>query len=111
MGGCLDIFSLVYRLFSFSLSLGDGPIQTEILPQRAFKPKTTNQPNVLEDLVCMVDILIVQCTAEEETDTNDVLATEELFILVCTDIVSCVPAPWVSGKLEEMHIQTFFPKI
>ena len=24
-GGCLDIFSLVY-LFSFSLSLGDGPI-------------------------------------------------------------------------------------
>ena len=24
-GGCLDIFSLIY-LFSFSLSLGDGPI-------------------------------------------------------------------------------------
>ena len=31
-------------LFSFSLSLGDGPIQTEILSQRAVKPKTTNQP-------------------------------------------------------------------
>ena len=30
---------------SFSLSLGDGPIQTEILSQRAVKPKTTNQPN------------------------------------------------------------------
>ena len=44
-GGCLHIFSLVY-LFSFvSLSLGDGPIQTEILSQRAIKPKTTNQPN------------------------------------------------------------------
>ena len=43
--GCLDIFSLIYHLsFSFSLSLGDGPIQTEILSQRAFKPK--NQPNV-----------------------------------------------------------------
>ena len=34
-GGCLDIF--------FSLSLGDGPILTEILSQRAVKPKTTNQ--------------------------------------------------------------------
>ena len=25
-GGCLDIFSLVYHFFSFSLSLGDGSI-------------------------------------------------------------------------------------
>ena len=25
-GGCLDIFSLVYHFFSYSLSLGDGPI-------------------------------------------------------------------------------------
>ena len=31
-------------LSSFSLSLGDGPILTEILSQRAVKPKTTNQP-------------------------------------------------------------------
>ena len=39
-------FSLVY-LFSFlSPSLGDGPIYTEILSQRAVKPKTTNQPIV-----------------------------------------------------------------
>ena len=30
-------------LFSFSLSLGDGLIWTEILFQRAVKPKTTNQ--------------------------------------------------------------------
>ena len=43
-GGCLDIFSLI-SLFSFlSPSLGDGPIETEILSQRAVKPKTTNQP-------------------------------------------------------------------
>ena len=43
-GGCLDIFSLLYPFFSFSLSLGDGSIQTEILSQRAAKPKTINQP-------------------------------------------------------------------
>ena len=43
-GGCLDIFSLVYHFPSFSLSLGDGPIWTEILSQGAVKPKTTNQP-------------------------------------------------------------------
>ena len=44
-GGCLDIFTLIYPfLSSFSLSLGDGPILTEILSRRAAKPKTTNQP-------------------------------------------------------------------
>ena len=43
---CLDIFFLSpqYHLFTVSLSLGDGLIQTEILSQKAFKPKTTNQP-------------------------------------------------------------------
>ena len=42
--GCLDKFTLVYHLslFSFSLSLGDGPIWTDILSQRAIEPKTTN---------------------------------------------------------------------
>ena len=45
-GGCLDIFySLLSFLSYFSLSLGDGPILTEILSQRAVEPKTTNQPN------------------------------------------------------------------
>ena len=44
-GDGLDIFfSHLSLLFSFSLSLGDGPIETEILSQRAVKPKTTNQP-------------------------------------------------------------------
>ena len=44
-GGCLNIFcSHLSLLFSFSLSLGDGLIQTEILSQRAVKPKTNNQP-------------------------------------------------------------------
>ena len=31
-------------LFSFSLSLGDGPIKTEIMSQRTVNSKTTNQP-------------------------------------------------------------------
>ena len=45
MGVVCAFFSLVY-LFSFlSHSLGDGPIYTEILSQRAVRPKTTNQPN------------------------------------------------------------------
>ena len=35
-------FSHLSFLSSFSLSLGDGPIQTAILSQRAVKPKTTN---------------------------------------------------------------------
>ena len=42
-GGCLDIFTLLYPCSPLSLSLGDGPIQTEILSQRAVIPKTTNQ--------------------------------------------------------------------
>ena len=54
-GGGLDIFTLIYPFSSFSLSLGDGPIQTEILSQRAVKPKTTNQPIVV--CICMYSIL------------------------------------------------------
>ena len=37
-------YSHLHFLFSFSLSLGDGPIYTEILSQRAVITKTTNQP-------------------------------------------------------------------
>ena len=37
-------YSHLSFLSSFLLSLGDGPIQTEIRSQRAVKPKTTNQP-------------------------------------------------------------------
>ena len=44
-GGCLDIFSLIYHFSFLSPCLGDGPIETEILSQRAVKPKRTNQPN------------------------------------------------------------------
>ena len=45
---CLDIFfSRLPFLFSYSLCQGDGPIQTEILSQRAVKPKSNNQPTNL----------------------------------------------------------------
>ena len=37
-------FSRLAFLFSFSLSLGDGPISAEILPKRAVKPNAANQP-------------------------------------------------------------------
>ena len=41
---CLDIFFLMpISSFSFSLSLGDGSIYTEILSERVIKPKTINQ--------------------------------------------------------------------
>ena len=42
-GGCLDICSLIYLFPFLSPSLGDGPIYTETLSQRAVKPKN-NQP-------------------------------------------------------------------
>ena len=42
-GGGGTFYSHLSFLSSFSLSLGDGPIWTEILSQRAVKPKTTNQ--------------------------------------------------------------------
>ena len=42
-GGCLDILTLIYPFSSLPLSFRDGPIWTEILSQRAVKPKTTNQ--------------------------------------------------------------------
>ena len=45
-GGLFGLFSSrLSFLYSFSVSLGDGPIQNEILSQRAVKPKTTNQSN------------------------------------------------------------------
>ena len=43
LGGCLDIYSHLSFSSSVSLSLGDGPIETEILSQRAVKPQN-NQP-------------------------------------------------------------------
>ena len=39
-------YSPLSFLSSFSLSLGGGPIRTEILSQRAVKPKSTNQPKL-----------------------------------------------------------------
>ena len=44
VGFVWTFYSHLPFLPSFSLSLGDSPIQTEILSQRAVKPRTTNQP-------------------------------------------------------------------
>ena len=44
-----SIFSRLLFLFSLSLSLGDDPIQTQILSQKTFKPKTTDQLNTIEN--------------------------------------------------------------
>ena len=44
VGVVWTFYSHLSFLSSFSLSLGDGPIKTEILSQRAVEPKTTNQP-------------------------------------------------------------------
>ena len=41
-------YSTLSFLSSFTFSLGDGPIWTEILSQRTAKPKTTNQPSLWE---------------------------------------------------------------
>ena len=38
-------YSRLSYLFSFSLALEDGPIQTEILSRRAVEPKTTDKKN------------------------------------------------------------------
>ena len=50
----LPVISLLF--FIFSLILGDGLIQTEILSQRATyeKPKTTNQPSNLKTYILLI---------------------------------------------------------
>ena len=45
-GRCLNIFFSSIIFSSFYLSLGDDPIETEILSQRAVKPKTTNNQSL-----------------------------------------------------------------
>ena len=46
-GWFAHFFSHLSFLFSFSLSLGDGPIYTEILSQRAVKPNTTTNQFII----------------------------------------------------------------
>ena len=58
-------YSRLSFLFSFSLSLGDGPIQTEILSQRAVKPKTTNQPNYFSVTLTLVTTTILPINDEK----------------------------------------------
>ena len=46
-GGLFGHFILLYPFSTFSLSLGDGPIEIEILSQTAAKSKTPNQPTLI----------------------------------------------------------------
>ena len=47
-GGCLDIFSLISPISILSPSLWEtARYRLKVLPQRAVKPKTTNQPTVV----------------------------------------------------------------
>ena len=63
---------------SFSLSLGEGPIQTKTLSQRAVKPETTNQPtDALEEQNGKVTIGGRTITSLRFADEIDALAEEE----------------------------------
>ena len=46
-------FSRLSFLFYFSLSLGDGPVQTKILSQMAVKPKTTNKVELINHVLAL----------------------------------------------------------
>ena len=69
-GGLFGHFFLSSFLSSFSLSLEDGPIQTEILSQRAVKPKTINQTCAVTCVKC--ELYFVRSLQELLTD-NPVL--------------------------------------
>ena len=92
-GGGLDIFTLIYPFSSFSLSSGDGSILTEILSQRAVKPKTTNQPTNTEMFIYSFNLTAplplwifffclstkrVVCELGQEFRGNDVLSASVL---------------------------------
>ena len=48
--GLFRHFSLVYHFSLLSNSLGNGPIYTKILSQRAVKPKPSDRPDLKERL-------------------------------------------------------------
>ena len=72
-GGCLDIFTLLYHFSPLSPILWE----TEILSQRAVKPKTTNQPHpVFNESCCTSYLRCVQmkiCMWQFEIGNNNIL--------------------------------------
>ena len=62
-------YSHLSFLSSFSISLGDGPIQTEILSQRAVKPEI-NQPKSIEAELIEVN-LFIRCHEGQEFTGRD----------------------------------------
>ena len=61
-GGCLDIYRLSV-LFSFSLSLEDGPTQTKILLQEAVtkNEQTDNQPTKETKMIQNLQTFLQPC--------------------------------------------------
>ena len=56
-GGCLDFFFSSITSFFFPPLSGRRPDQTEILSQRAVKPKTTNQPTSMLLYYCFTSMV------------------------------------------------------
>ena len=67
MGVVLTFFSRLSFLFSVSLSLGDGPIWTEILSQRAVQSRAINQPTKLSN---QRDITVTHLESSENYDVT-----------------------------------------
>ena len=76
-------------LSSFSLSLGDGPMSTEILSQRAAKPKTTNQPS----LSCLIELqecwLMNSCKQQAQNIKSYFVVVALLFYVHGKHLRSC----------------------
>ena len=75
-------YSHLSFLFSFSLSLGVGPIKTEILSQRSVEPKTTKQPTN-HTFQCGTSVVVPECY---------------MYMLLC----SCVYGPQHYDQLSKM---------
>ena len=71
-------YSPLSFLSSFSLSLGDGPIQTEILSQRAAKPATINQSIQLRGAKNLENQLNVveNINKKNKTENEHIIITE-----------------------------------
>ena len=87
-------FSRLSFLFSFSLSLGDGPIQSEILSQRAIKPKN-NQPTNYQ---CIKFHLIPFSTFRDMLRTSFLLQKLKILLKTLYQCMKCHSIPLFTFK-------------